>query len=492
MVALAGATLAGFVLGVAFERIVLRPAGRGGETGWTIATIGAVFVLLYGHALVPGWGSDAARRSPAIQRPIPSGLDTAGPSTRSDDDRCSRCGSFALLLVALAALYVFFERTYYGKAIRAAADNPLGARLSGSTCDSARAISVGLGDRAGGVRRDDHRTDHAGRRRRRASRSRSRASSRRSSAAGVAGRLRRGRLRRRRRRELLQSFGSSYDVADPIVYSLLLVMLLVRPQGLFGRARRGARLIARLRDDARMLPVVRRRSSSCSASLARGDAALAQAGTYVAIFATAAIGLSILLGNVNQISVGQAGFFGIGAYAVGYLTRDLRAGRSGRRAASGIARRALVGLALGLHRAALSRPLSGDGDARVRPDRGRRLPRRAAARRRERDHRNSVSAARAADDLGLRGVLVRLDRRVRAPRCSRCDLLRGRAGRAFEAIRNDELAAEAIGVPTRRYKILAFAYAGALAAAGGAMFAAFLGLVEPGRGRRSRCRSTCC
>src|SRR5665213_4126397 len=34
----------------------------------------------------------------------------------------------------------------------------------------------------------------------------------------------------------------------------------------------------------------------------------------------AAIGLSILLGNVNQISVGQAGFFGIGAYSVGYLT----------------------------------------------------------------------------------------------------------------------------------------------------------------------------
>ena len=58
-------------------------------------------------------------------------------------------------------------------------------------------------------------------------------------------------------------------------------------------------------------------------------------------------------------------------------------------------------------------------------------------------------------------------------------LLRGRLGRAFEAIRNDELAAEAMGVPTRRCKIVAFAYAAALAAAGGALFAAFLGLVNP-------------
>jgi len=28
----------------------------------------------------------------------------------------------------------------------------------------------------------------------------------------------------------------SYELADPIVYSLLLLALLVRPQGLFGRA----------------------------------------------------------------------------------------------------------------------------------------------------------------------------------------------------------------------------------------------------------------
>ena len=36
----------------------------------------------------------------------------------------------------------------------------------------------------------------------------------------------------------------SYGIADPVVYSLLLAMLLVRPQGLFGRAAARARLSA--------------------------------------------------------------------------------------------------------------------------------------------------------------------------------------------------------------------------------------------------------
>jgi branched-chain amino acid transport system permease protein len=60
------------------------------------------------------------------------------------------------------------------------------------------------------------------------------------------------------------------------------------------------------------------------------------------------------------------------------------------------------------------------------------------------------------------------------------NLLRGRTGRAFEAIRNDELASDVLGIPTRRYKIFAFAYAGALAGLSGAIYAAFLGIVVPG------------
>src|SRR5437660_2072398 len=135
-IGLAGAVLAGFALGVAFERLVLRPAGRGGATGATIATIGAVFVLLYGHALVPGWGSEPH---------APAAFPGSSITVASAFVPAQSVWVVVLLLIALGALWLFFERTYYGKAILAAADNPLGARLIGIDVRSARAISVGLG-----------------------------------------------------------------------------------------------------------------------------------------------------------------------------------------------------------------------------------------------------------------------------------------------------------------------------------------------------------
>ncbi|HTW85346.1 MAG TPA: branched-chain amino acid ABC transporter permease [Candidatus Sulfotelmatobacter sp.] len=227
VVALIGATICGFVLGLGFERFVLRPAARSGEMGVTIATVGTVFVLLYGHALVPTWGS--------LQQPLP-------PFTGRLSDAIVVAGATiqiqslwigALLLLALAALYVFFERTYYGKAIRAAANNPLGARLVGIDVTRARAISVGLSialaayggtiigpitlvGGAGGVAiaikgfvgaivggLD-------------------------SPIGCVAGGLLVGVVEK-----FLQS-GLGASRAEPTVYALLLVMLLLRPQGLFG------------------------------------------------------------------------------------------------------------------------------------------------------------------------------------------------------------------------------------------------------------------
>lgn len=225
--ALAGATLCGFVLGLAFERIILRPAARSGEIGLTIATIGTVFVLLYGHALVPGWGS--------LPQPLPafSGSASDAIAFGGASIPVQSLWVFALLLLALALMYVFFERTYYGKAVRAAANNPLGARLVGIDVTSTRAVSVGLaialaayggaiigpitlvggaggvaiaikgfvGAIVGGLE---------------------------SPIGCVAGGLLVGVVEK-----LLQG-QFSYGVADPIVYSLLLLALLFRPQGLFG------------------------------------------------------------------------------------------------------------------------------------------------------------------------------------------------------------------------------------------------------------------
>lgn len=228
-VALAGATLAGFLLGLVFERLVLRPAARSGEIPLTIATLGTGFVLLYGHALIPGWGS--------LPQPLPSFSGDASDAVNvaGVTIQVQSMWVVGLLFAALAALYLFFERTYYGKAIRAAANNPTGAKLAGIDVTNTRAVSVGLaialaayggtiigpitlvggaggtaiaikgfvGAIVGGLE---------------------------SPVGCVAGGLLVGVIEK-----LIQGLpGVQYGISDPIVYSLLLIGLLLRPQGLFG------------------------------------------------------------------------------------------------------------------------------------------------------------------------------------------------------------------------------------------------------------------
>ena len=225
--ALLGSTACGFVLGLLYERLILRPASRYGEISLTIATIGTVFVLLYGHALVPGWGS--------LPQPLPafSGEASAALMLGGVAIPYQSMWVVALLGVALVLMYLFFERTYYGKAIRAAANNPTGARLVGINITNARAISVGIaiavaafgGTIIGPI------TLVGG-------------------AAGVAISIKGfvgaiigglespvgcvvGGLLVGVVEKLLQG-QFSYGVSDPLVYSLLLLALLFRPQGLFG------------------------------------------------------------------------------------------------------------------------------------------------------------------------------------------------------------------------------------------------------------------
>jgi ABC-type branched-subunit amino acid transport system permease subunit len=59
-------------------------------------------------------------------------------------------------------------------------------------------------------------------------------------------------------------------------------------------------------------------------------------------------------------------------------------------------------------------------------------------------------------------------------------LHQSRVGRAWSALREDELAAEAMGMPTRRLKIQAFAAGAAIAGLTGGIFAAWQGSVFPG------------
>jgi branched-chain amino acid transport system permease protein len=58
-------------------------------------------------------------------------------------------------------------------------------------------------------------------------------------------------------------------------------------------------------------------------------------------------------------------------------------------------------------------------------------------------------------------------------------LLRSRFGRAFLAIKDNEVAAAAMGIPTDRYIVLAFAWSGAVVGIGGSMFAISVGHLSP-------------
>ncbi|MBN1582029.1 MAG: ABC transporter ATP-binding protein, partial [Anaerolineae bacterium] len=56
---------------------------------------------------------------------------------------------------------------------------------------------------------------------------------------------------------------------------------------------------------------------------------------------------------------------------------------------------------------------------------------------------------------------------------------RSRIGRAWRSIREDELAAQAMGVNVRQMELLAFSIGAAIAGAAGALFAAWQGSVFP-------------
>jgi branched-chain amino acid transport system permease protein len=59
-------------------------------------------------------------------------------------------------------------------------------------------------------------------------------------------------------------------------------------------------------------------------------------------------------------------------------------------------------------------------------------------------------------------------------------ILTSRWGRAFRAIRENEMRAEVVGVSLRSYKLMAFAVGAAYAGIGGGLFAPLLGYIDPG------------
>lgn len=198
--------------------------------------------------------------------------------------------------------------------------------------------------------------------------------------------------------------------------------------------------------------------------------------TFVWIYAIGTLGQGLLIGHAGQVSFGQAGFLAVGAYAFAYL-RVAGVPALPAILAGGLAA-AVFGALLGLPALRLKGPYLAIATLGF-----------------------GVAVYQALTSFewlsgGRTGLEVpRLEPLFGLPRATTVyylylalllgfmaatwNLLSSYVGRAFAALRDSELAAAAAGVDLTRYKLLAFALSSFYTGVHGALFAQFLGHVEP-------------
>jgi branched-chain amino acid transport system permease protein len=210
---------------------------------------------------------------------------------------------------------------------------------------------------------------------------------------------------------------------------------------------------------------------------------------FGAVLALGGIGLNLLTGFTGQVSLGQAAFIGIGAYVTAW---------SGVQHGSSMA----IWLPLAALAGALVGALVGPFSLRLRGEHlvavtlgllfiGEHLwknwesvtgggfgtstaaPLELANLRFQDLHLFGESYSRDQGTFWLVWAVVGIGAVLAA------NLVRSRAGRAMQAVRDREVAAEVLGISPARYKIGAFACAGAYGAVAGALFGALQQFVEP-------------
>jgi branched-chain amino acid transport system permease protein len=198
----------------------------------------------------------------------------------------------------------------------------------------------------------------------------------------------------------------------------------------------------------------------------------------IGIAAIGAIGLNILIGFTGQISIGHGGFLAVGAYSAGLLasrlglpfwltvpTASLAAAGVG--ALFGIPSRRLKGLYLAIVTLAAQEiivwlitggDLLGIGDSVIVPP-------------------PTIFGLALSGNLDFSFYWIVLAC-LAATVIFTSNLFRSRAGRAFVAIRDHDIAAQVIGVDLFRYKLLAFATSSFFAGLAGALTAHYRGLIS--------------
>jgi len=207
---------------------------------------------------------------------------------------------------------------------------------------------------------------------------------------------------------------------------------------------------------------------------------LLRVGNVVLVYAVLALGLNFTVGWTGQVSLGHAGFWGIGAYTTAILTAKLAAWSPWGAMALGATLAGLTGVLLGLptlrlkgHYLALATIGFGEVVQLVfnnwRPVTG------------------GADGVSGIPVLAIGPFAFDTERRMFYLLLVAVALLTVGAarirdsgfGRAFMAVRDNEMAADVAGVPTTSVKTLAFALGAAYAGLAGALYAHLLRYVSP-------------
>jgi branched-chain amino acid transport system permease protein len=197
-----------------------------------------------------------------------------------------------------------------------------------------------------------------------------------------------------------------------------------------------------------------------------------------AVFAIVALGLDLLIGRSGQISLGHNGFFAVGAYTAAILVARLHVDLAVALIAAPLLA-AIVSLVLGLpatrlrgHYLAIATLGFGIAVAQIA------LKWTALTNGDEGVHLNAPHLAALAVGSPLALYALAFIALAAVAYFSEA-LPRTRLGRSFAAVRDSEVAAEAMGVAVARTKVTAFAISAAIAGIGGALYAALTGFVAP-------------
>ena len=191
-----------------------------------------------------------------------------------------------------------------------------------------------------------------------------------------------------------------------------------------------------------------------------------------------AVGLNLLTGNAGQISLCQSSFMAIGAYTTTYIHAKLGLTFWAALPMGGLFA-ALFGFALGfpaLRLRGFYLAVVTLGFLEITQILIEELPSITGGVRGMHAPRPFLFGFKLAKDLHFYYVILGIT--LASIWCAR-SLLASPTGRAFNAIRNSEAAAQTLSVPLARIKLIAFVVAAFYAGIGGGLFASLAGFIDP-------------